>query len=227
MKKILVIAPHPDDEILGCGGLLSLLKKKKKYWLIITKMDEKYGYTNLQIKKRDKEIKKISSYLNFIKVFNLGFTTKNLNKDQLSLLIDKMSNVIKLIRPDTIFAPYLHDSHSDHFYTTYALNHILKSFRYPFINKCYLYETLSETNLNFLKKKRFVPNAYFNITPFINKKVQLMKIYKSEIKKHPFPRSIQAIKSLAIIRGSESGYEYAEAYKIILEKNNFVKKIKI
>ena len=128
MKKILVIAPHPDDEILGCGGLLSLLKKKKKYWLIITKMDEKYGYTNLQIKKRDKEIKKISSYLNFIKVFNLGFTTKNLNKDQLSLLIDKMSNVIKLIRPDTIFAPYLHDSHSDHFYTTYALNHILKSF---------------------------------------------------------------------------------------------------
>jgi LmbE family N-acetylglucosaminyl deacetylase len=220
MKKILVIAPHPDDEVLGCGGVLSLLKNKKKYWLVITKMHEKDGYLSSQIIKREKEIKKISSILNFRKVINLGFRASNLNKDQLNLLINKMSDIIKFIKPDTIFAPYLHDSHSDHFFTTYSLNHILKSFRYPFIKKCYLYETLSETNLVSPKKKRFVPNAYFNISTVLNKKIQLMKIYKSEIKKHPFPRSAKAIKSLAVIRGSESGYNYAEAYELILEKNN-------
>ena len=221
MKKILVISPHPDDEILGCGGVLSLLKSKKKYWAIITEMSKKDGYSNYQIKQRKKEIKKISYNLKFKKIFLLGFRAASIQKDSLNLLIKKLSELIKSVKPDTIFAPYLHDSHSDHFFTTYSLNHILKSFRYPFISKCYLYETLSETNLISVKKKRFTPNAYFNISTTLNKKIQLMKIYKSEIQKHPFPRSVEAIKSLAIIRGSESGYKYAEAYDLILEKNNF------
>lgn len=221
MKKILVISPHPDDEILGCGGVLSLLKKKKIYWAIITSMYQKDGHSKHQIQQREKEIKKISSNLNFKKFFCLGFAATSLSKDSLNLLIEKLSQLIKLIRPDTIFAPYLHDSHSDHFFTTYSLNHILKSFRYPFISKCYLYETLSETNLISPNKKKFIPNAYFNISSVLKKKIELIKIYKSEIKKHPFPRSIKAIKSLAIIRGSESGYKYAEAYDLILEKNNF------
>ena len=220
MKKILVIAPHPDDEILGCGGLLSLLKNKKKYWMTITQMKKEDGYSDNQIKIRENEIKKVSSSLDFIKYFNLGFRAKNLNKNELNLLIKKMSEVIKIIKPDTIFAPFLHDAHSDHFYTTYALNHILKWFRFPFINRCYLYETLSETNFNFAKKNKFSPNVYFNISSTLKKKIQLMKIYKSELKNHPFPRSRESITSLAIIRGSESGYKYAEAFKLLLERNN-------
>ena len=88
-------------------------------------MDPKDGYSNHQIQQRAEEIKKISSNLNFKKFFNLGFRATSLNKDSLNLLIEKLSQLIKLIRPDTIFAPYLHDSHSDHFFTTYSLNHIL------------------------------------------------------------------------------------------------------
>lgn len=220
MKKILVISPHPDDEILGCGGLLSLLKNKQKYWMIITKMTEHDGFSYSQITKRENEIKKIISLLNFKKYFNLGFRAANLNRNQLNLLIKRMSEVIKIIKPDTIFSPFLHDSHSDHFYTAHALNHILKWFRFPFIKKCYVYETISETNFNFLKKNKFFPNVYFNVSSTIKKKIQLMKIYKSEIKKYPFPRSIEAIKSLASVRGSESGYRYAEGFKLILERNN-------
>lgn len=220
MKKVLVISPHPDDEILGCAGFLSLLKNKKKYWIIITQMTKEDGYSHNQISRRENEIKKVSFLLNFKKYFNLGFRTKNLNKNELNLLIKKMSDVIKIIKPDTIFAPFLNDAHSDHFYTTYALNHILKWFRFSFINRCYLYETLSETNFNFVKKDKFFPNVYFNITSTLKKKIQLVKIYKSEFKKHPFPRSPESIRSLASIRGSESGYKYAEAFKLLLERNN-------
>ena len=67
MKRILVIAPHPDDEILGYGGTLSRFKKKKLYWMIVTRMTNKIGYTNNQINKREKEIIKISKTLNIKK----------------------------------------------------------------------------------------------------------------------------------------------------------------
>ena len=58
MKRILVIAPHPDDEILGCEDLVYF--KRKNYTMIVTRMTNKIGYTNNQINKREKEIIKIS-----------------------------------------------------------------------------------------------------------------------------------------------------------------------
>ena len=215
MKKILIIAPHPDDEILGCGGTLHKFRNKKIYWMILTKMSDTKIYTKKKITDREKEIRKVAKYLNIKNIINLNFEAANF-KD----LIMKMSNEIKKIEPDTIFSPFLHDAHSDHFFCTYALNHILKTFRYPFIKQCYLYETLSETNQNYVKKSFFRPNVYFNISKNLQTKLKLVKIYKSEIKKHPFPRSIEAIKALAILRGSESGYKYAESFKLILKKND-------
>ena len=220
MKKILIIAPHPDDETLGCGGTLLKYKNKKIYWMILTKISNKKIYSKKKIIEREKEIKKVAKYLNIKKVINLGFEAATLNQSNLKELIMKMSNEIKKIKPDTIFSPFLHDAHSDHFFCTYSLNHILKTFRYPFIKQCYLYETLSETNQNYVKKSFFRPNVYFNISKNLKTKLKLAKVYKNEFKKHPFPRSIEAIKALAVIRGSESGYKYAESFKLILKKND-------
>ena len=220
MKKILIIAPHPDDETLGCGGTLHKYRNKKISWMILTKMSDKKIYSKKQIADREKEINKVAKCLNIKNVIKLGFEASMLNRSNLKELIQKISNEIKKIKPDTIFSPYLHDSHSDHFFCTYALNHILKTFRYPFIKECYLYETLSETNQNYVKKNFFRPNVYFDISKHLKTKLKLARIYKSEIKKHPFPRSLEAIKALAVLRGSESGFKYAESFKLILKKNN-------
>lgn len=218
MKKLLFIAPHPDDELLGCGGVIDKFKNKQTYWLILTNISEKSGYSKIQIKRRYNEIQKIKKKLNFNYLEIFDFDPASLKKSNLNILIKKMSNVINKIKPDTIFSPHLHDAHSDHYFCTYTLNHILKSFRYPFIEKCYLYETLSETNFNFTNKKKFMPNTYFDITKNLKKKIMLMKIYKSEIKKHPFPRSVESIKSLATLRGSESGFRYAESFQLLFAK---------
>lgn len=217
MKKILVLSPHPDDEIIGCGGTLDKFKRKHKIsWVIITKMQG--GYTKVQIEKRKIEIENIKKKLNIKNFFNLNFNPTQLNQGNLEKLIKELSVIIKKVKPQVILAPYLHDAHSDHFYTSYAINHILKVFRYPFIESCYYYETLSETNLNFSKTKKFNPNLYIDITKNVQNKINLLKIYKSEIKKHPFPRSITSLKSLAYLRGSESGYKFAEAFQIIYKR---------
>ena len=80
-----------------------------------------------------------------------------------------------------------------------------------------MYETLSETEFNFVEQRKFNPNYFLNITNYLDKKIEIMKIYKSEYGIHPFPRSEKAIKSLAYLRGSQSGFEAAEAYNLIFE----------
>ena len=219
MKKILVISPHPDDEIIGCGATLSKYKNSKSInWVIITKMSQKKGFSKKKINEREKEINKIVQMLKIKKTIKLDFDTGYLNKGNLDKLIKNLSSVLKEIKPDTIFCPFINDAHSDHFFVTHALNSISKVFRHPYIKNVLMYETLSETNMN-LVKKRFKPNYYIDVTKHINSKISLTKIYKSEFNKHPFPRSKKTIKALAELRGSESGYDYAEAFQLLFHRN--------
>ena len=79
-------------------------------------------------------------------------------------------------------------------------------------------ETLSETDFApSIKKDSFAPNTFIDISSFIRKKIQIMKVYKSEIDKYPFPRSIRSIKAAASLRGSTSGCNFAESFMLLKE----------
>jgi len=79
-------------------------------------------------------------------------------------------------------------------------------------------ETLSETEFApSLKENSFVPNVFVDIRQFLEKKIQIMKVFKSEIKEHPFPRSVENIKALAIFRGATAGLKYAESFMLLKE----------
>ena len=79
-------------------------------------------------------------------------------------------------------------------------------------------ETLSETEFSpSIKKDSFIPNTFVDISKYIKKKIQIMKVYKSEIKRHPFPRSLKSIKALASLRGSTSGCKFAESFMLLKE----------
>ena len=80
-------------------------------------------------------------------------------------------------------------------------------------------ETLSETEFApSIKKDSFIPNTFVDITKHIDKKIQIMNIYKSEIKRHPFPRAKKNIMALATFRGATSGFNYAESFILLKEK---------
>ena len=219
--KTLVIAPHADDEILGAGGTLFKRNSKKTnsiYWLLIT-MPSEPEYEKKFILKREKQIKKIIKFVKFKGFYNLGLKPTELDKIPKKKLIKKITEVINTVKPDEIFVPHLGDVHSDHKIISDIISTCTKNFRFSFIKSILAYEVLSETNFNLNKKNYFKPNYYEDISKFLDKKIKAMKIYKSEIKKFPFPRSQETIKSLAKVRGSEISTKAAEAFEILKKIN--------
>ena len=148
----------------------------------------------------------------------LPYETSRLDEYSMSELIEKISKIIKKLKPTIIYLPFKEDVHSDHKKIFQASYSCTKSFRYSFIKKIYMMETLSETEFSpSIKKDTFVPNKFVEITKYMNKKIQIMKVYKSEIKKHPFPRSLKSIRALASLRGSTSGCKFAESFMLLKE----------
>ena len=221
MNKVLVLAVHPDDETLGCGG--TLLKHKDNgdeiNWLIATDIKESEGYDKQTVKTREDEIIKVERLFDFDSVNRLGLPTTKVDKYSMSELISKISSVVKKVKPNIIYLPFKSDVHSDHKYIFDAAYSCTKSFRYTFINKIYMMETLSETEFSVsTKEESFTPNVFVDISNYIGRKIEIMKIYESEMGDFPFPRSEKTIRSLAAFRGSQSGVEAAEAFELVYER---------
>jgi len=220
MKNILIIAVHPDDETLGCGG--TLLKHKDKgdkiHWLIATDIKESEGFEKATVEKREKEIDKVKELFRFSSVNRLGLSTTKIDEYSMSDLISKISSIFNKVKPNIIYLPFKGDVHSDHKYIFDAAYSCTKTFRHPFIKKLYMMETLSETEFSLsTKEDSFVPNVFVDISEFMDKKIELMNIYESEMGEHPFPRSERNIRALATYRGATSGCDYAESFMLLKE----------
>lgn len=216
MKRILVVSPHPDDETLGAGGYL--LKHKEAgdeiYWLNITDVKEEYGFTLERCLSRKKEIERVKEEFGFKELYNLQLKPAGLDEYDKGYLIGKISEVFKKVKPQIVILPNKTDVHSDHgivFETAYSCT---KAFRYPEIEMVMCMQILSETDYAD-SIDGFMPNYYVNIEKQLGKKVQIAKIYKSEIQELPFPRSEECIKALAVLHGGSSFCKGAEAFRIV------------
>ena len=220
MKNILVIAPHPDDETLGCGGTLlrHIDEGNKVYWLLGTTIKEGQGFSSDRVNSRQKEIKKVSEMYGFAGYKQLDFNTTELDQVPRNILVQQISEYVNEVKPNTIYLPYRNDVHSDHAQIFDASVACTKSFRYPFVRKVCVYETLSETEFGMrTDDPGFKPNMWIDISAYIERKIEIMKIFKSEIGDHPFPRSIENIKALSNLRGSFVSCTNAEAFMILKE----------
>lgn len=220
MKKgnVIVIAPHPDDETLGCGGTLLMLKDKgySINWLIITTIFQEQGFLPEKISLRTQEIEKVCEMYDFDKVIKMEIPTTKVDEISIGTLIANISKIFNEIKPNIIFTPFIKDVHTDHRIISEAVLSCTKWFRYPFIEKVLYYETLSETDFNIdSTASKFTPNIYVDISGYIDRKIDIMNIYASEFGEFPFPRSEKTIRSLAYLRGSQCGAEEAEAFELL------------
>jgi LmbE family N-acetylglucosaminyl deacetylase len=215
MINVLVVAPHPDDETLGCGGTLyrHIQNGDKVYWLICTTIVPGRGYSEERISSRSNEIIEVASLYGFAGYKQLNFPTTELDQVPKNYLVEEISNYVSEVDPHTVYLPYRNDAHSDHANVFDASVACTKTFRYPSVKKVYAYETLSETEFGLRHDDPgFKPNKWVDISSYMDSKINVLNVYKSEIKKHPFPRSEKAILSLGILRGIVCGCEFAEAF---------------
>lgn len=222
MSKVLVVAVHPDDETLGCAG--TILKHKAHgdeiYWMIVTTIrNHPNNYPVDVVEKRNKTIKTVAAAYNFNRVIELGIPTTLVDKYDLGVLVTRASKFIDEIKPDVVYMMHEHDVHSDHRVSFAAIYSCLKSFRHPFIKQIYTFEALSETEFAVsTSANAFVPNVFVDITDYIEKKLEIMSMYDTEVMEEPYPRSLSSIKALARVRGSRAGVMYAEAFQLLYEK---------
>ncbi len=218
MKNVIVISAHPDDETLGVGG--SILKHVANgdnvYWLIVTNVFENQGFSKERVESRQLEISKVEKMFGFKETFNLNYPTMTLSSSSLIKMVPDISSIFSEVKPEIIYTLNRSDAHSDHRVIFDAVMACTKSFRYPFIKQILMYECISETEFApALAEKAFLPNYFVDITNYIDKKNEIMKVFESEIAEHPFPRSLENIKALAHFRGASIGVNYAEAFQLL------------
>lgn len=219
--KTLVVAPHPDDEVLGVGGTLLRRKAegKKVAWLIVTTISVESGWSEGKVKQRSEEIKRTTSLFGFDEVFTLNFPTTRLDRVPMSDLVAGISDIFKSFEPEEVFVPHSSDVHTDHRIVFDAVVGCTKWFRYPSVKRVLAYETLSETEFGLGAGQGFRPNVFVDIEPFLKEKIRAMDIYTSELGAFPFPRSREAIQALAALRGATSGFNAAEAFELLRERS--------
>jgi len=221
MKKSLFISVHPDDETLGCGG--TILKHKdmedEVHWLILTRANQKITSIPDIEKKQKNDVINVAAQYGFDSWQQLEFLTTELDRYPMGDLVAAISKVIHNIAPHYIYLNNYADIHSDHRISFDSVYSCTKNFRYPFIEKIMMYETLSETEFApAIQNNTFVPNVFVDITKYMDKKLAIMKLFTTEQMDEPYPRASSAIKALARYRGSRIGVEYAEAFMLLFEK---------
>ena len=225
MKRdtVLIIAAHPDDEVLGCGGTIAKLSPNNDIYTLI--LGE--GITSREISDEEKrkelnELKKQSDEANKIlgvkKVFFENFPDNKFDTVPLLDIIKRIEGHISKIKPDIIYTHHYGDLNVDHRITFDAALTACRPQSNSIVKKIYTFEVLSSTEWNHQTPSNvLIPNTYIDILKTIDKKLEAMRCYKGEIRGYPHPRSLEGIKILAQKRGLEVGLKLAEVFCLIRE----------
>lgn len=214
-KKILIVAAHPDDEVLGCGGTLIKLKKNNKIKILfMTDGVSSRGKRIKEIIQRKKNCLDLMKYLKLPKPLFFNFPDNQMDKVPLLKIVKKIEKILKSFKPEIIFTHYYNCLNVDHQITFKALNTAARPVGKQSIKKILCFEIPSSSEW-ILGNKSFKPNYYINITGQIEDKIKSLKFYENEIRKFPHSRSIEGVRSIAKFRGLSCGLKYAEGFLLV------------
>lgn len=216
MNKVIVVAPHADDEIIGCGATIAKHIFDGDEVIVIIATNASKGapelFSEQDVKVTRNEAKNAHKVLGIKETYFLDFPAPALNAFPEFKISLELSKIFQKISANHLYLPHPGDIHQDHKAIYRAALVAARPQVNHKINNIYCYETLSETEWTPIHEKPFVPNHFVDVTEVFTKKEEAMKCFKSQIKMFPHSRSLETFEALAKFRGATVGVERAEAF---------------
>lgn len=218
-RRIAVVAPHADDEILGCGGTMAraVAAGAEVHVVIVTRGQQPQFPADL-VERVHEETLRAHALIGVKQTHFLEFPAAGLDQVPRGALNQALSSALSQIDPDVLLIPFIGDIHMDHqIVFNAALVHARpRSAAGP--AKVLAYETLSETNwLAPGITPAFTPNVFVDIGETLERKIAAFECFETQVKPAPDERSIIAIRALATVRGATVYHKAAEAFVLIRE----------
>lgn len=217
---ILIIAPHADDEILGCGGIINRYCSEGHSVIVLIATNASVGAPELYKPEKVENVRNeaLSAHklLGVNETVFLDLPAPKLDVYPVYKMANHISEVLNKFKPEILFIPHRGDIHKDHQQIFDASLVAARPVNDCPVKKILAYETLSETEWAVPDgDKFFIPNVYISIDGYLENKVKAFEEFRSQKKSFPHPRSVETIKSLAKYRGSTVGMNAAEAFRLI------------
>ena len=218
MDKILVVAAHSDDEVLGCGGTISALAERGHHVTVIF-LTNGVGARNVELDD-PKVLQRLAAshaacnVMGVSRIEQLNFPDNRMDTVPLLDVVQAIEPIIAETEPSIILTHYAYDLNVDHRICHQAVLTACRPQPGHFVKKILSFEVVSSTEWAF-SKHSFEPNYYFDITDSLDQKLSAIEAYNDEIRASPHPRSRAGIKALARWRGATVGCEAAEAFAVV------------
>lgn len=218
---ILVVAAHPDDEILGCGGTVARLANEgaKVYTLLLgqgiaAKHDslDKTEYQE-QIAKLKKCMNAANKAIGVQEVFSFDFPDNKFDTVALLDIVKTVEKIKNKIKPNVIYTHYEKDLNIDHRITYEAVITATRPLATETVKTIYSFEVLSSTEWHY--PLAFSPDTFFDISESINLKLEALSCYETELRPFPHPRSLEGAELNAKVWGMKIGVDCAEAFRVV------------
>ena len=215
----LVLAPHPDDEVLGCGGTIArLVAEGARVDVAIVTRGMAPAYSDDQVSEVRAEAASAHQLLGISDTHYLDLPAAGLDRLPQAEVNRAIAGLVGRVQPATLLVPFVGDIHADHqivFNAAMVASRPAGGFR-P--DRVLAYETLSETNWSApYLSPAFTPNVFLDITGFVEAKIAAFGCYASQVRPFPNERSVESLRALAALRGSCVNLNAAEAFVLLRE----------
>jgi LmbE family N-acetylglucosaminyl deacetylase len=215
--RTLVIAPHPDDEVLGLGGTIARLADAgNQVFVAVVTRGEPPAFTAEMTAAVRAEAALAHAHLGVHQTLWLDQPAAQLAEVPHGTLNAAIRKLVVDVDPDTLVLPFVGDIHRDHQLSFLSGLVAARPHQARYPTMVLAYETMSETNWNapYLSPP-FVPNLFVDITATLDRKLAAMRLFGSQLREFPHERSLEALKALAMLRGAAVHLPAAEAFVVI------------